>query len=142
MQSNRHSTTAIRSAELLASLSLAIDLGVGKPMEWVFSSCLLGIVLSEALGLSEQDRRDVYYLSLLRHIGCTATADDEAALFGNELHMADALTVDPKDMGQALRFLLRTAGRDQPLLRRAQFLAKALAAGPASADAVAIVQCD
>jgi HD-GYP domain-containing protein (c-di-GMP phosphodiesterase class II) len=142
MQSDHQDVTNSRLAELLASLSLAIDLGVGKPMEWVLSSCLLGIGLSEALGLAEAERRDVYYLSLLRHIGCTATADDEAALFGNELHMADALTVDPKDMGQAFRFLLRTAGRDQPLVRRAQFLVKALAAGPASADAVAVVQCD
>src|SRR5919199_788239 len=128
MQINRQSETNLRLAELLASLSLAIDLGVGKPMEWVLSSCLLGVALSEALGLNDQDRRDVYYLSLLRHIGCTATADDEAALFGNELHMADALTVDPKDVGEAFRFLLRTAGRDQPLLRHAQFLARALAA--------------
>jgi hypothetical protein len=85
----------------------------------VLSSCLVGVALSKALGLDDRERRDVYYLSLLRHIGCTATADAEASLFGNELHMADALTVDPKNMGQALRFMLRTAGRDQPLLRRA-----------------------
>ncbi|HEY3230528.1 MAG TPA: HD domain-containing phosphohydrolase [Roseiflexaceae bacterium] len=142
MQSNRQSETNLRLAELLASLSLAIDLGIGKPMEWVLSSCLLGVALSEMLGLGEADRQDVYYLSLLRHIGCTATADDEAALFGNELHMADALTVDSQDLGQAFRFLLRTAGRGQPLVRRAQFLAKALAAGPAAADTVAAVQCE
>src|SRR5215211_7120702 len=106
MQSNPPTVTGAGLAELLASLSLAIDLGVGKPMEWVLSSCLLGCALSDALALGESDRQDVYYLSLLRHIGCTATAHDEAMLFGNELHMADALTVDPKDLGQALRFLL------------------------------------
>ncbi len=30
-----------RFAELLASLSLAIDLGTGQPMEWVMKYCLV-----------------------------------------------------------------------------------------------------
>ena len=39
-------------AELLTSLSLAIDLGVGQPMEWVLRSCLLAVRLGDILGLS------------------------------------------------------------------------------------------
>lgn len=63
----RTSDNSIRMAELLASLSLAIDLGTGQPMEWVIKSCLVGVRLADVLGLSEADQRDVYYLSLLRH---------------------------------------------------------------------------
>jgi HD-GYP domain-containing protein (c-di-GMP phosphodiesterase class II) len=132
----------LRLAELLASLSLAMDLGIGKPMEWVLCSCLLGVKLAQRLGLSEADRRDIYYLSLLRHIGCTATSSMEADVYGNEFDMAEALTVDAKDFSQAFSFLLRVPGKGQPLLQRARFLAKALAAGPAAADEVALTFCD
>jgi len=134
--------TNIRLAELMASLSLAMDLGIGKSMEWVLNSCLLGVRFAERLGLSERECREVYYLSLLRHIGCTATASEEAELYGNELNMHAALTVDAKDMAQAMGFLLRVPGQGQPLLQRARFVARALAAGPAAADAVSYTYCD
>src|SRR5215831_10697337 len=86
--------TRLRMAELLTSLSLAIDLGVGQPMEWVLRSCLLAVRLGEALGLSVHDCQDAYYLSLLRHVGCTATASGDAALFGDELTVAEGMTMD------------------------------------------------
>ena len=136
------SFTQMRMAELLASLSLAMDLGIGKPMEWVLCSCLVGVKLAEQLGMSEADRRAVYYLSLLRHIGCTATASMEAELYGNEFDMAEALTVDSKDFVQAFRFLLRVPGKRQPFLQRARFLTRALTAGPAAADEIAFTFCD
>jgi hypothetical protein len=59
--------SGLRLAELMASLSLAIDLGMGQPMEWVLRSCLLGVHLSEVLRLGEGERQNVYYLTLLRH---------------------------------------------------------------------------
>jgi HD-GYP domain-containing protein (c-di-GMP phosphodiesterase class II) len=129
-------------AELLASLSLAMDLGIGKPMEWVLLSCLLGVRLAQKFGLSEAESRHVYYLSLLRHIGCTATSSMEADIYGNEFDMAEALIVDSKDFVQAFGFLLSVPGKGQPFLQRARFLAKALAAGLKAADEVSLTFCD
>ena len=74
------SLAPLRLAELLGSLSLAIDLGPGQPLERVMRCCLMGLRLAETLGLNDSDHREVYYLSLLRHIGCTATASLEAVL--------------------------------------------------------------
>ena len=51
MSDKHQSIPSLRMAELLASLSLAIDLGVGQPMEWVLRSCLLAARMSDALGL-------------------------------------------------------------------------------------------
>ena len=78
----------LRLSELLTSLSLAIDLGTGQPLEWVLRSTLLGVQLAQALDLSTDECQEVYYLSLLRHVGCTANAHADAAMFGDELIIA------------------------------------------------------
>jgi hypothetical protein len=49
-----------RLAEVMACFSLAMDLGLGQPLEWVLRTCLLRVRLSELLGLSEAERRQVY----------------------------------------------------------------------------------
>src|SRR5919201_6534782 len=43
-------------AELLAALSLAIDLGLGQPMEHMLRSSLIATSLADRLGLGEQQR--------------------------------------------------------------------------------------
>jgi hypothetical protein len=74
------SDTRLCMAELLASLSLAIDLGVGQPIEWVLRSCLLAVRLSEALSLSERYCQDASYLSLLRHMDGSALSSERSAM--------------------------------------------------------------
>ena len=101
----------LRLAELLASLSLAIDLGMGEPMEWVLKACLLGVRLSETLGLSQSECREVYFVTLLRHIGCTSTAEVVANLLGDELAVGKAIPLrDEANMGVALRYLFENLG--------------------------------
>lgn len=138
----QHDGRVLRLAELMACFSLAIDLGLGQPLEWVMRTCLLGVRLAELLGLSIEEQRQVYYLSLLRHIGCTATATWEAAVFGDELALGEALLTDAKQPTEAIRFLLTTPGKGQPFLTRLRYLGKALAAGPAMKDAVDRIQCE
>jgi hypothetical protein len=45
-----------RLAELVAALSLGVDLGFGQPMEHVLRQCLIALRLAEGIGLSEQQR--------------------------------------------------------------------------------------
>jgi len=77
--------SGLRLAELVMSLSLATDLGMGQPMEWALRSCLVGVRLGEELGLSEGELSDVYYLALLHYLGCTADSDRTAEVFGDEI---------------------------------------------------------
>jgi hypothetical protein len=60
----------VRLAELVAALSLGIDLGFAQPMEHVLRQCLIGLRLAEAIGLDEQQRAVVYYTALLINVGC------------------------------------------------------------------------
>ena len=64
----------IRLAELMAALSLATDLGLGRPLEYELGVCLSALELADRLGCSSEERSDVYYLALLIHLGCTAAA--------------------------------------------------------------------
>jgi len=61
-----------RLAEIIAALSLAIDLALGVPMEQSLRSCLLAVRLGEELGLDEDDLTEVYDVALLRMVGCTS----------------------------------------------------------------------
>lgn len=89
----------IRLGELLAALSLAIDLGLGLPTETMLRTALVGIWLADAAGLSSDDRAAVYYLALLRFVGCTTTSHGDAVLFGgDELAVGELMVTDDDAM--------------------------------------------
>src|SRR5512133_3753235 len=75
----------VRLAELVAALSLGIDLGFGQPMEHVLRQCLIALRLAEAIGLDEQQRATVYYTALVVNIGCHSDAHEQARWFGDDI---------------------------------------------------------
>src|SRR4051794_25265112 len=75
----------VRLAELVAALSLGIDLGFGQPMEHVLRQCLIALRLAEGLGLDEHERADVYYTALLVNVGCHTDAHEQARWFGDDI---------------------------------------------------------
>ncbi len=133
---------SLRLAELMASLSLAMDLGTGQPLEWVMKCCLLGVRLAELLGLGESDRRQVYYLSLLRHIGCTAIATKSAELLGDDIFAGGIPLVDSLNPPEMMGFLLSIAGKGQPPVQRVRTLANVLISGAHETNAMRDVQCE
>jgi response regulator RpfG family c-di-GMP phosphodiesterase len=62
----------LRLADLIAALSQVTDLGMGQPPEDATRSCLLATSLARRMDLSERDVGDIYYATLLQHVGCTA----------------------------------------------------------------------
>ena len=74
-----------RLAELTIALSLATDLGTGQPLEHGLRTCWLSLGVSEALGSgSDAARSCVYYVALLRFLGCTSDASEIAVLAGGD----------------------------------------------------------
>jgi hypothetical protein len=72
-------------AELVASLSLGVDLGSGQPMEHMLLQCLIALRLVELVGLDEQERAGVYYTALLVGVGCHSDAHEQARWFGDDI---------------------------------------------------------
>ncbi len=75
----------VRLAELVAALSLGIDLGFGQPMEHVLRQCLIALRLAERVGLDEPARASVYYTALLINVGCHSDAHEQAKWFGDDI---------------------------------------------------------
>src|SRR5262245_58244460 len=75
----------VRLAELVAALSLGIDLGFSQPMEPVLRQCMIALRMAELLGLSENERLVVYYTALLINVGCHADAHEQAKWFGDDI---------------------------------------------------------
>jgi HD-GYP domain-containing protein (c-di-GMP phosphodiesterase class II) len=102
-RAGRHPTgRAVRLADVLASLSLIADLGFGLPPEDSMRACLIATALGRRLRLAEAELAEVYYTTLLQHIGCTGFAHETAHRYGDELavNAAAARTdlADPRDV--------------------------------------------
>lgn len=77
-------TQRLRLAELMAALSLATDLGMGQPLEQALRTCLIAIQLAKRMGLAKGKISEVFYVALLRFLGCTADAHEIAEVFGGD----------------------------------------------------------
>src|SRR5881409_3010102 len=80
----------VRLAELLAALSLGIDLGFGQPMEHVLRQCLIALRLAEAVDLDDDTKMGVYYTALLVNVGCHTDAHEQARWFGDDISLKSA----------------------------------------------------
>lgn len=119
----------LRLAELLASLSLATDLGTGQPLGHGLSTSLLSVDLARAMGCDRDEVRAVHHVALLRFLGCTSDAAESARQVGGDeisfnAAMAPVLFGGPTEMIPAM---LRAVGRGAPPLHRARLAGAALA---------------
>ena len=71
-------TDDLRLADLLAALSVATDLGMGQEPEKAVRGCLVATELARAMDLPGHQVHDVYWTTLLMHVGCTAPAHEAA----------------------------------------------------------------
>jgi HD-GYP domain-containing protein (c-di-GMP phosphodiesterase class II) len=107
-----------RLAELVAALSLGIDLGFGQPMEHVLRQCLISMRLADRIGLDEQARASVYYTALLVNVGCHTDAHEQAKWFGDDIALkADKFAFEPKSVRGALSAVRRVGSGGTPLHR-------------------------
>lgn len=138
------STDSLRLADLLAALSVTTDLGHGRPPEDAMHACLLATSLAQRAGLSAGETIAVYYTTLLRYVGCTAYAHEEAALFGgDEIDARAAIaTLDMADPRDIATFVFLRLGRTQPPLQRAGAVASALPRVAAATKELAASNCE
>ena len=79
------STDQMRTAEVIASLCLATDLGMGFPFEHGLHATATTMRLCDALDVDHDTRVRTFYASLLMYAGCTVDAGDRARIFGGSM---------------------------------------------------------
>jgi HD-GYP domain-containing protein (c-di-GMP phosphodiesterase class II) len=108
----------VRLSELVATLSLVSDLGMGRPSERVLRQTVVAMRLGAAAGLPEAVRTAGYYTSLLTWVGCATDTTELAALFGEEADLyADTHDGDLAGMSLAV-FVARHLGAGNSRMRR------------------------
>jgi HD-GYP domain-containing protein (c-di-GMP phosphodiesterase class II) len=72
----------LRLAELLTGMSLVADIGMGLSPGEAGRAALVAVELADLAGADEP--ADVYYTTLLQHIGCTGYAHEAAVMLGGD----------------------------------------------------------
>jgi HD-GYP domain-containing protein (c-di-GMP phosphodiesterase class II) len=108
----------VRLAELVAALSLGVDLGFGQPMEHVLRQCLIALRLADGAGLGEQDRVAVYYTALLVNVGCHADAHEQAKWFGDDIRLKSGKYAHDFGSVRGALATMRLVGAGNPPLHR------------------------
>ena len=75
----------MRTAELIATLCLATDLGMAFPFEHGLHTTRIAMRLAQRLGVDRERAAETYYACLLSHAGCTTEAHVAAEVFGGSL---------------------------------------------------------
>jgi HD-GYP domain-containing protein (c-di-GMP phosphodiesterase class II) len=132
----------LRLADLLVAISVATDLGMGYGPDKAVRSCLLATRLARELDLPERDVRDVYLTTLLRHLGCTATAHEEAFYFGGDelVSRPPSERADFGNTGEMVKLTLAT-GRGAGLARP-RHLTRALRSGKKESERILRAICE
>ena len=107
-----------RLAELVAALSLGVDLGFGQPMEHVLRQCLIALRLADRAELDDQDRAAVYYTALLVNVGCHADAHEQAKWFGDDIALKSGKYAHELGSVRGILATMRLIGAGNPPLHR------------------------
>jgi HD-GYP domain-containing protein (c-di-GMP phosphodiesterase class II) len=133
----------LRLGELLASVSLATDLGTGQPPGHALRTCAIAAAVAEEMGCGPDDVRTVHQFALLRFLGCTSDAAETAAMVGGDDRALNA-AMAPVLMGSSREMMgrfARSVGSGQPPLRRLRLVARGLA-DPKSAERSLSTHCE
>jgi len=112
------SETSLRLGELVATFGLAQDNAFGQPLESQLRSCLLAMELCDEAVYEPALRETIYWVALLRYIGCTGHAHEVSAVFGDEIALrAITLTHDAANpaevVGDAVAFATEGLGHEE-----------------------------
>jgi hypothetical protein len=131
----------LRLADLLAGFSIVVDLGYGLPMETAMRSCVLGTALARRLGLPDRKVAEVFYVSLLLHVGCLAYSHETNAWFGDDAALRRAV-VRSNSFSETAKILIPEGTRDLPPTARLKKAALLAATGPRFSNRRDLASCE
>jgi HD-GYP domain-containing protein (c-di-GMP phosphodiesterase class II) len=131
----------VRLSELVATLSLVSDLGMGRPVERVLRQTVIAMRLADLAGVAPEVSAATYYTSLLTWVACATDTSEIAQLFGDEATFyADSHDDDLAGVTMAV-FVARHLGHGSSRLRRVGMVGKFLATAGRSVQQVMESHC-
>lgn len=109
----------LRLAELLGGLSMVSDLGYGLPVDTALRSCVMGTSLARRMELAEPQVADVFFVSLLFHVGCVAYSHESTEMLGDDFAVNHAaIKTDITDLRDIFATLIPESTRGLPPMAR------------------------
>lgn len=101
----------VRLADVLSSLALAIEIGLGVPAQTIQRTAIVAVRLARANGLDDEDVVAAYYLAILRYVGCSTTAHKTSMVL-DELALGDLLVAADDEFMPIFEAVLRATMPD------------------------------
>jgi HD-GYP domain-containing protein (c-di-GMP phosphodiesterase class II) len=128
-------------AELIAVMSLGVDLGLGQPMEHMLRQSAIALDLAGREDLDESDLEVVFLVGLMAWIGCTSNSHEQAKWFGDDIDLrGDVYSFDWTPLALN-RFMMGRVGAGAPPLRRARTYAEFMWSGRKQVEPTRIIHC-
>lgn len=126
LQNTTLNTIELSLAEILSSLSYALDLTGGQPMGHAQRTCLIAMRIGRNLGLDGSRISSLYHGALLKDAGCSSNAARMYEIFGSDEIAAKrgSMIVDWSNLVEAARYAIAYSLPQSTLLRRAGRLLK------------------
>lgn len=106
-------------SELLGALSHALDLTEGQPAGHCVRCSRIGVEIGRDIGLGEQEITELYYVLLLKDLGCSSNAARICELYlTDDLSFKQDFKLIDGSLSQALRFVLSHTGLKAGLAER------------------------
>jgi len=135
-------TTVISQSELILSLTTALDMTEGQPVEHCMRCCWIGMHIGKALQLNEQQLYDLFFTILLKDSGCSSNAARICQLYGtDERQLKNGFKTMDTSLSGAIRFVMKNAGSNQNWYQRLRTTLDILKNGPQYANEVIHTRC-
>ncbi|ODA32498.1 HD-GYP domain-containing protein [Planctopirus hydrillae] len=134
----------LRLSELIAALSVALDLTEGQPAGHAARSCIIGMKIAELLGLPQHQLADLYYALLMKDLGCSSNAAKMCYLFGADERQIkhDLKSIDWTRMQASVSFSWAHVAPEASPLQKILKVAALFATGPEGARRLVETRCE
>jgi putative nucleotidyltransferase with HDIG domain len=135
----------IRVSQIISALSHALDLTEGRPMGHSVRSCMIGMRIAAAIGLSASQQSDLYYALLLKDAGCSSNASKLFHILNADEIRAkrDVKLTDWTRLGwESLHYALTHVATGAPFLERVRTLVRVAARQQTESSALVKIRCE
>lgn len=131
-------------ADILASLSYALDLTSGQPMGHAQRTCLIGMRLGDAIGLPEDQLVSLYHALLMKDAGCSSNAARMYEIFGSDDISAKRMSkiTDWSNLLEAAKYVAANTFPESTLIIRARRMLHIVTHKSQTTDALMHARCD
>nr|WP_314446850.1 HD domain-containing phosphohydrolase [uncultured Sphingomonas sp.] len=135
-------TSAATRAEVIAAFSHALDLTEGQPAGHCVRTCFIGMQVGRTLGLSEAELGHLYYVLLLKDLGCSSNAARICELYdADDRAFKQGYKTVGTSLASTLHFIVSKTARGRPLRQRAAAIGNILRNGDAIAQELIVSRC-